>query len=66
MVNPFTAQVSDSRVEVARCGLINWNGKPVATFEVVQHMTPLTISGDLGPRSMASSFGKRYRFHLRG
>jgi hypothetical protein len=43
MVNPFTGQVSAVRVEVARRGMINWNGKPVNTFEVVQNMTPLAM-----------------------
>jgi hypothetical protein len=41
MVNPFTGQVSPVRVEVARRGMINWNGNPVTTFEVVQNMAPL-------------------------
>ena len=43
MVNPFTGQVAPVRVEVARRGLIPWNGNSVPTFEVVQHMTPLSM-----------------------
>jgi hypothetical protein len=44
MVNPFTGQVSPVRVEVARLGMINWNGEPVTTFEVVQHLTPMAMA----------------------
>ncbi len=43
MINPFTGQISSVRVEVARRGLINWNGDSVPGFEVVQHMSPLTM-----------------------
>jgi hypothetical protein len=42
VINPFTGQVSPVKVEVKKRGLINWNGNPVTTFEVVQHMAPLT------------------------
>jgi hypothetical protein len=43
VVNPFTGQVDRVRVEVARRGLIHWEGNPVTTFEVVQHMGPLIL-----------------------
>jgi hypothetical protein len=43
VVNPFTGQVDRVRVEVARRGLIHWEGNPVTTFEVVQHMGPLIM-----------------------
>jgi hypothetical protein len=43
VVNPFTGQVDSVRVEVARKGLIHWNGNPVTTFEVVQYTTPLAM-----------------------
>jgi hypothetical protein len=43
VVNPFTGQVDRVRVEVARRTLIHWNGNPVPTFEIVQHLTPLSM-----------------------
>jgi hypothetical protein len=43
VVNPFSGQVERVRVEVARRGLIHWEGNPVNTFEVVQHMGPLLM-----------------------
>jgi len=43
VINPFTGQVDSVRVEVARKGLIPWNGKQVRTFEVVQHTTPFAM-----------------------
>jgi hypothetical protein len=43
VINPFSGQVDRVRVEVARRGLINWDGNPVTTFEVVQHMAPLSM-----------------------
>jgi hypothetical protein len=43
VVNPFTGQVDRARVEVARQTLIPWNGNPVPTFEVVQHLAPLSM-----------------------
>jgi len=43
VVNPFTGQVDRARVEVARRTLIHWNGNPVPTFEVVQHLAPLSM-----------------------
>ncbi len=43
VVNPFTGQVDRARAEVARRTLIHWNGNPVPTFEVVQHLTPLAM-----------------------
>ncbi len=42
IVNPFTGQVEVVRVEVRRRDLIQWNGEPVSTFEVVHHSTPVT------------------------
>ncbi len=43
VVNPFTGQVDRARAEVARRTLIHWNGNPVRTYEVVQHLTPLSM-----------------------
>jgi hypothetical protein len=43
VINPFTGQVGPVTVEVKRRGLINWNGNPVNTFEVVQYMAPLSM-----------------------
>jgi hypothetical protein len=43
VVNPFTGQVDRARVEVTRRTLIHWNGKPVQTFEIVQHVAPLSL-----------------------
>ena len=43
VINPFTGQVDQVRVEVTRRGVIHWDGNPVTTFEVVQHMTPLSM-----------------------
>ncbi len=42
VINPFTGQVSAVKVEVKKRDLIQWNGNPLTTFEVVQHMAPLT------------------------
>ena len=42
VVNPFTGQVEQVRVEVQRRTLIHWNGEPVSAFEVVQHAGPIT------------------------
>jgi hypothetical protein len=41
-VNPLTNQVDQVRVEVLRRTLIDWNGQPVSTFEVVQSIPPLS------------------------
>jgi hypothetical protein len=43
VINPFTGQVGPVKVEVKRKDLISWNGEPVTTFEVVQHMAPLSM-----------------------
>lgn len=43
VINPFTGQVGQVKVEVKRRDLIHWNGNPVNTFEVVQHMQPLSM-----------------------
>jgi len=43
VVNPFSGQVDRVWVEVARRAFVNWNGNPVNTFEVVQHMGPLSM-----------------------
>ena len=32
VINPFTGQVESVRVEVARRGLIHWDGNPVTTL----------------------------------
>jgi hypothetical protein len=41
VINPFSGQVDVTRAVVARRSLINWDGNPVNTFEVVQQMGPL-------------------------
>jgi hypothetical protein len=43
MISPFTGQVSAVKAEVKRRGLINWNGNPVTTFEVVQSMSAFSM-----------------------
>jgi hypothetical protein len=43
VVNPFTGQIDRAKAEVARRTLIDWNGNPVPTFEVVQHLAPLSM-----------------------
>jgi hypothetical protein len=43
VINPFSGQVDRVRVEVARRGLIDWDGNPVNTFEVVQRMAALSM-----------------------
>ena len=43
VINPFTGQVGAVKVEVKRKGLLQWNGKPVTTFEVVQQMGALSM-----------------------
>jgi hypothetical protein len=43
VVNPFTGQADRAKVEVARRTMIDWNGNPVRTFEVVQHLAPLSM-----------------------
>lgn len=43
LINPFTGQVDRAQVQVARRTLIHWNGNPVQTFEVVQHLAPLSM-----------------------
>jgi hypothetical protein len=40
VINPFSGQVESVRVEVVRRGLINWDGNPVTTFEVVHRTSP--------------------------
>jgi len=42
VVDPFTGQIEQVRVEVQRRNLIHWNGEPVSAFEVVQHAGPVT------------------------
>jgi hypothetical protein len=42
VVSPLTGQVEVSRVEVVRRTVIQWDRAPVATYEVVQQMTPLS------------------------
>jgi hypothetical protein len=43
VINPFTHRVDSVRVEVARLTVIHWDGDPVSTFEVVQHLSPLSM-----------------------
>ena len=43
MVNPFSGQVEAVRVEVARRGLIHWEGNPVTCFEVVHRTSPFSM-----------------------
>jgi hypothetical protein len=43
VINPFTGQVDRARVEVVRRVLIHWNGNPVTTYEIVQHLAPLAM-----------------------
>jgi len=43
VINPFSGQVDRVRVEVARRGLIHWEGNPVTTFEVVQRIGSLSM-----------------------
>jgi hypothetical protein len=43
VINPFSGQVDRVKVEVARRSLIHWDGNPITTLEVVQHMTPLSM-----------------------
>ena len=43
VINPFSGQVEPVRVEVARRGLIHWEGNPVTTFEVVHRTSPFSM-----------------------
>jgi hypothetical protein len=43
MINPLSGQVESIRVEVVRRGLINWDGNPVTTFEVVHRTSPFAM-----------------------
>jgi hypothetical protein len=43
VINPFTKQVDTVRVEVTRRALINWEGNPVTTFEVVHRTSPFAM-----------------------
>jgi hypothetical protein len=43
VINPFSGQVDKMRAEVSRRSLIHWDGNPVTTLEVVQHMGPLAM-----------------------
>lgn len=42
VVNPFTGQVQQVRVEVRRRTLVHWNGEPVDVLEVVHQAGPIT------------------------
>jgi hypothetical protein len=42
VVNPFSGQVDRVKVEVARFSTIHWDGNPVTTLEIVQHLAPLS------------------------
>lgn len=52
VINPFTRQVDRVRVEVARRTMIHWDGNPVSTFEVVQHLSPLSMRTWVRPDGM--------------
>jgi hypothetical protein len=43
VINPFSGQVDPVRVEVVRRTVIHWEGDPVSTFEVVQHLSPFSM-----------------------
>ena len=43
VINPISGQVESVRVEVVRRGLINWEGNPVTTFEVVHRTSPFSM-----------------------
>jgi hypothetical protein len=43
VINPITGQVESVRVDVVRRGLINWDGNPVTTFEVVHRTSPFSM-----------------------
>jgi hypothetical protein len=43
VMNPISGQVESVRVEVVRRGLINWEGNPVTTFEVVHRTSPFPM-----------------------
>jgi hypothetical protein len=49
VINPFTGQVDSVRAHVTKRGLINWDGNPVSTFEVEQHMGPWKTKTWVGP-----------------
>jgi hypothetical protein len=59
VINPFTGQVDLVRVEVARRTVIHWDGNPVSTFEVVQHLGPCPCAHGSDPT--ASSCVRRCR-----
>jgi hypothetical protein len=42
VINPFSGQVNELRVEVTRRSVIHWDGNAVTTLEVVQHMGPMS------------------------
>jgi hypothetical protein len=42
VVSPFTGRMDTVRVEVTRRSVIHWDGNPVTTFEVVEHLTPMS------------------------
>ena len=65
MINPFTGQVSPVKVEVKRRGLIHWNGNPVTTFEVVQHITP-AVDANVGAYRTGSFSDRKCRCHTCG
>jgi hypothetical protein len=43
VINPFSGQIDDVRADVTRRALINWDGNPINTFEVVQRVGPITM-----------------------
>jgi hypothetical protein len=42
-INMISGQVESVRVDVVRRGLINWEGNPVTTFEVVHRTSPFSM-----------------------
>jgi hypothetical protein len=43
VINPLSGHIEPVRVEVARRGLIHWEGNPVTTFEVVHRTSPFSM-----------------------
>jgi hypothetical protein len=43
VINPFFGKVDSVRVEVVRRGIIDWEGNPVTTFEVVHRTSPFSM-----------------------
>jgi hypothetical protein len=43
IISPLSGQIDRVKVNVARRSMIHWDGNPVTTLEVVQHLTPLAM-----------------------